>query len=148
MSASFLSLWHSQNTHNFAQNVITISPLTMHAKNRYQRIMPVFNVILFKKKHKKIALIRAEQEKIKKSPDGKVFAREDTKDKFIGIVQRPHLTSPPPPFSPPRKGAGGGGGGPSRGTRAGGRPPPPPRPFGGGEKGGGGRSGGGAELFQ
>src|SRR3989304_2064714 len=41
-----------------------------------------------------ITSLSPDQEEVKKSPDGKVFTREDTKDKFIVIVQPPHLTFP------------------------------------------------------
>ena len=41
-----------------------------------------------------ITSLSPDQEEVKNSPDGKVFTREDTKDKFIVTVQHPHLTSP------------------------------------------------------
>ena len=41
-----------------------------------------------------IMSLSPDQEEVKNSPDGKVFTREDPKDKFIVTVQHPHLTSP------------------------------------------------------
>ena len=41
-----------------------------------------------------ITLLSPDHEEVKNSPDGKVFTREDTKDKFIVTVQHPHRTSP------------------------------------------------------
>ena len=53
-----------------------------------------------------ITSLSPDQEEVKNPPDGKVFTREDTKDKFIVTVQHPHLTSPLPLYPPKGGGQG------------------------------------------
>src|SRR3989304_5052725 len=79
-----------------------------------------------------ITSLSPDQEEVKNLSDGKVFTREDTKDKFIVIVQRPHPTSPLPLY-PPHGGGQGEGMSPRwRGRRGWKYPPHPAGGVGGG----------------
>src|SRR3990170_3050215 len=60
----------------------------------YKGLKPFQHKTHFSINLNQIASLSPDQEEVKNSPDGKVFAREDTKDKFIVTVQHPHLTSP------------------------------------------------------
>src|SRR3990172_6936855 len=90
----------------------------------YKGLKPFQHKTHFSINLNQIASLSPDQEEVKNSPDGKVFAREDTKDKFIGIVQRPHLTSPLP-LSPHQEGGQGEGMSPAGGGSGGGNIPRP-----------------------